>query len=185
MEGKMPRNKPRLSIALYARTNLSNDYHYALIVSPKEGSSGITMYHATNARRSTQGLPTQRWRHEKFTLSSLSKEPRLLALVTIAKLLVPLDEITEILSEVPIYQPDDGELFKSFNCSVWVRSAVQKLSEARAIAGEGSLKDWGTLNNRALKFVMEKKQEGQWDDHGWSGGTDIPVLDLLLEKKEK
>ena len=178
----MPRNKPRLNIALYARPNLPDDYHYALIVSPKDGSSGITMYHATNARRSAQGIPSQRWRHEKFTLNSLSREPRLLVLVTVAKLLVPLEGITEILQDVPIYQPGDGDEYKAFNCAAWVRSAIQRLYDAKAIAGDAGRKDWSWINDRVLKFVAEEKQEGQWDDHGWTGGTEIPILDLLHEK---
>lgn len=178
----MPRNKPRLNIALYTRPNQANDYHYALIVTPKDGASAITMYHATNARRSTQGLPSQRWRHEKFTLNSLSKEPRLLVLITVAKLLVPLDEITEILQYVPIYQPDDGEAFKTFNCAAWVRSAIQKLYEAKAIAGDAGKRDWAWVDDRALKYVGEQKRASQWDDHGWAGGIDIPILDLLHEK---
>ena len=135
------------------------------------------MYHATNARRSTQGLPSQRWRHEKFTLNSVSGEPLLLVLVTIAKLLVSFEELTEILGTVPIYQPEDGEKYESFSCAEWAKAAVQRLYEEKAI--DGSIKDWAQLDHEALKFVQEQKAEGRWDDHGWTGYKEIPCLDLL------
>ena len=175
----MARNKPRLHIALYARPGLPNSYHYALIVSSKDGSSDIVMYHVTNARRSTQGLPSQRWRHEKFTLNSLSGEPWLLVLVTVAKVLVPLDDVTEILQSVPVYQPEDGEKYEKFSCVEWVRAAIQRLDEETAIAGDARMNNWAWLDEEAVKFVQEQKAEGRWDDHGWTGGTDIPCLELL------
>ena len=178
----MVRNKPRLHVALYARPNTPDSYHYALIVSPKAGSTGITMYHATNARRSVQGKPSQRWRHEKFTLDSVSGEPKLLVLVTLAKLLVPLDELTEILQTVPVYQAEDGEPYKTFSCAEWTRVAVKQLCEAKAIAGDGGMKEWAWIKDQAVKFVREKKGERGWDDNGWTGDPEIPCLDLLHNK---
>ena len=175
----MARNKPRLHIALYARPGLPNSYHYALIVSSKDRTSDIVMYHVTNARRSSQGVPSHRWRHEKFTLNSLSGEPRLLVLVTIAKVLVPIDEVTEILRTVPVYQAEDGENYEKFSCAQWAKTGFQRLYEEAAIACDAGVKSWARLDQEALKFVEEQKAQGSWDDHGWTGNREIPCLDLL------
>lgn len=175
----MGRNKHRLHIALYARPGLPNSYHYALITSSKDRSSDIVMYHATNARRSTQGLPTQRWRHEKFSLNTVVNEPRLLVLITVAKVIVSSEELTEVLRTVPIYQPEDGEQFQNFSCAGWVKIALQRLFEEKAIANDGGTADWAHIDQEALKFVGEQKAQGQVDDNGWVGYKEIPCLDLL------
>ena len=178
----MVRNKPRLHIALYACPNLPNSYRYALIVSSKDRSADVVMYHVTNARRSSQGVPSQRWRHEKFTLNSLSNEPRLLVVISVAKVLRSLDEITEILHSVPLYQPEDGDKYQTFSCAEWTRVALQHLYGEKAITGDAGMGDWAQLDQQALKFVQEQKAEAQWDDSGWTEDREIPCLDLLQKQ---
>lgn len=124
-----------------------------------------------------RGPNSQRWRHEKISLNSLSNEPRLLVVITIGKILVPLDEVTDILVTVPMYQPEDGQKYEDFNAMEWTRDAVERLHGAKAISGEVMSKGWTHVHEEALAFVAEQKAAGNWDDHGWTGYKEIPCLD--------
>ncbi len=92
---------------------------------------------------------------------------------------MPIDEITDILDTVPLYQPEDGQKYENFNATEWTKDAVERLHAAKAISGEVMSKDWSDIHGEAVNFVQVQKDEGQWDDHGWIGYKEIPCLDLF------
>ena len=117
----MPRNKPRLQLALYARPKQRGTYHYALFVSPKSTkqklANSATKHHVKNTVQNISGEVSQPWRYERLTISNVQLEPRLLIRIIIAKI-TSSDMLEEILEVTLIYQINDLNQVKaqSFSC---------------------------------------------------------------------
>jgi hypothetical protein len=176
----MPRNKPRLQLALYARPKHPGTYHYALFVSPKftkplEGRTA-TKHHAKNTLQNISGELSQPWRYERIAIPDVRLEPRLLVRVVIAKI-VSVDALERTFEALPMYQIDDLDQVKaqSFNCLTWVEAALEVLRQKGVLAGLG---DWEWIQKRSLEYVEGKIALGRWGAN-WPGETEVPVLDLL------
>jgi hypothetical protein len=177
----MPRNKPRLQLALYARPKYPGTYHYALFVSPKANGNTGTKYHVKNTlQQDISGQLAQPWRYEKTDIQDVKLEHRLLVRVVIAKV-TSTDALEKGLEVVPIYQVNDmdQEKAKGFNCRTWVRTALEKLEEEGVVAGLG---DWDSVQSQSVEYIKKKLKAGRWGA-GWTGGTDVPMLDLLDDRE--
>ncbi|KAF2253518.1 hypothetical protein BU26DRAFT_515866 [Trematosphaeria pertusa] len=176
----MPRNKPRLQLALYARPKHPGTYHYALFISQKstkqQQANSATKHHVKNTLQNISGELTQPWRYERLAISDVQLEQRLLVRIVIAKVTSP-DALERILEAVPVYQIDDPDRAKaqSFTCLTWVRAALEELGRQGAVAGLG---EWEGIHKKALEYVERKKDMGRWDA-GWKGEAGVPMLDLL------
>ncbi|PVI03237.1 hypothetical protein DM02DRAFT_588347 [Periconia macrospinosa] len=177
----MPRNKPRLQLALYARPKHPGSYHYALLTSPKstpkQQTNPATKHHVKNTllpQTISGELPTQPWRYERLAISNIQLEQRLLVRIVIAKVTSSLDALERILETVPVYQTDDLDQVKaqSFNCLAWVRAALDELRVARGGVVDG-LGEWEEIQAKAVEYVERKKEVGRWR------GVGVPMLDLL------
>ncbi|KAF2705587.1 hypothetical protein K504DRAFT_387627 [Pleomassaria siparia CBS 279.74] len=182
----MPRNKPRLELALYARPKHPGTYHWALFVSAKpnrqRASASVTKYHVKNTLQNVHGELAQPWRYERVVDLAIERErlQRLLVRVVIAK--VPsVDLLEDLLATVPIYQRDDADRLKalSFSCSTWLRDALEALGTQGAITGIAS---WNEVKTKALAYVEKKAQEGSWSA-GRAEDVGVPMLDLLDGKE--
>ncbi|KIW70682.1 hypothetical protein PV04_02927 [Phialophora macrospora] len=180
----MPRNKPRLQLALYTRPKHPGTYHYALFVSPKftrplEGRTA-TKHHVKNTLQNISGELRQPWRYERIAISDVRLEHRLLVRVVIAKI-ISVDTLERTLEGLPIYQIDDSDQMKaqSFNCLAWVGAALEALGEKGVLAGLG---DWDWIQRRSLEYVEGKNELGRWSAN-WPGEVEVPVLDLLDGKE--
>lgn len=126
----MPRNKPRVHLALYARPKHPDSYHYALFLAPKDSSpsskssnvidkdspTATTKHHVKNTLLvdPTTGTASQPWRYERApiitdgTAPPNAAEARLLVRVVVAKLRTREREpAEEILAAVPV-DPSGG-----------------------------------------------------------------------------
>ncbi|PGH02263.1 hypothetical protein AJ80_08888 [Polytolypa hystricis UAMH7299] len=180
----MPRNKPRLQLALYARPKHPGTYHYALFISPKstkqQPANSATKYHVKNTLQNISGELTQPWRYERIAISDIQLEHRLLVRVVIAKVTSP-DALERILEAVPVYQIDDTNQAdaQSFTCQTWVRAAVEELGKQGAVA---KLKEWDSIQKNALEYVEKKMKEEKWNGV-WKGEAGILMLDLLTGRE--
>ena len=172
----MPSNKPRLYLALYARSKHPDSYHYALHVSPKETPSSLesyttTKYHCKNIiERDANGKVHTPWAYES-TLIKLTTEPRLLVRVLLGKVHNE-SKLRDAFSQVPVVQRD-----KKFNCVEWVRLALQAVAGREGDMMEDSWKvDWEPLRKTAVEFVERLKKQGRWDV-GYTGDTALPTID--------
>ncbi|EGP85619.1 unnamed protein product [Zymoseptoria tritici ST99CH_1A5] len=176
----MPRDKPRLHLALYSRPKHPKSYHYALFISPKKQPATTAIkHHALNTLQQTsQGGLAQPWRYER-TEVEIANERRLLALVVVGKVICAQETLDSVLEGIPIYQVDDEdeEAAKSFNCISWAQAAIDKLHRVHAINGLG---DWQNIQDLALEYVERKKKQGRWDETSRKG---VPTLDLLSGKE--
>ena len=152
----------------------SDTYHYALLIGSKSGTSELSKHHVKNTIQNVSGSVSQPWRYEATDVTSLTNEPGLLVLVTIGKVLVPCDQLKQILLTVPIYQVEDGDIGNGFDCVEWVRLALERLWKERAVSG---CQDWADVKASSLDYVHNKKAEGRFQA-GWTGDDGIPVLDL-------
>lgn len=120
----MPHDKPRLYVALYARSK-PNEYHWALIVDPKKTdartkTAGIR-YHATNSPDSTcqrqngQGFD---WRFERRPLGEGVVAAMLLARIAVGKV-KDLAQLEQTLAKVTVRQDS------TFTCRTWLIDAVR------------------------------------------------------------
>ncbi|OAL56809.1 hypothetical protein IQ07DRAFT_617321 [Pyrenochaeta sp. DS3sAY3a] len=180
----MPRNKPRLQLALYSRPKHPGTYHYALLISPKstkkQQANSATKHHVKNTLQNISGELTQPWRYEHLVISDVQLEQRLLVRIVIAKVTYQ-DALEKILEAVPVYQADGPDQVKgqSFNCSSWVRAALEELGRQGAVAGLG---EWEEIQKKALEYVERKKEAGRWSSD-WNGEVGVPMLDLLDERE--
>ena len=133
-----------------------------------------------NTLQNNSGPVSQPWRYETIDIPSFTSDPALLVLITIGKILVPRERISEILSGVPIYQVEDGDLGKGFDCVEWVRLAVERLWEDRAVS-RCQERGWEEVKGEAIAFVERKKADGRFEA-GWAGDRSVPVLDLVERK---
>lgn len=176
----MPRNKPRLQLALYARPKHPGTYHYALLVSPKstknQQASLATKHDVKNTLQNISGALTQPWRYERLAISDVQLEQRLLVRIVIAKVTSP-DALERILEAVPVYQIDGPDQAKaqSFTCLTWVRAALEELRVQGAVSELGNFEG---IQKKALEYVERKKEMGRWSA-GWKGDVGVPMLDLL------
>lgn len=185
------RNKARLHLALYARPNYPDTYHYALLVRPKDIAATIALsaeltankYHVKNTLRiNADGIVSQPWIYETTYIPDLAGEPRLLATLVIGKVLVPIEDVGHITQNVPVYQVDDpsgrGE---KFNCVEWVRLAIEELRWKDAISDNGLA--WEIIHEELLNFMRRKKRDRRWEV-GWKGGVPeaVATFDLLTGK---
>lgn len=176
----MPRNKPRLELALYSRPKHPGSYHYALFVSPKSTKQkpaiSATKHHVTNTLQVVSGEAIQPWRYECLAVADVQLEYRLLVRVIIAKVITP-DALERILEAVPLYQIDDSNQAEaqSFCCSTWLQAAVTELGKQKAITELG---EWEEILNKALNYLEKKREMGRWDRE-WKGTAGVPMLDLL------
>ncbi|KAF1959320.1 hypothetical protein CC80DRAFT_533484 [Byssothecium circinans] len=176
----MPRNKPRLQLALYARPKHPGSYHYALFISPKstkqQQANSATKHHVKNTLQNISGELAQPWRYERLAISDVQLEQRLLVRIVVAKVTSP-DALDRILETVPVYQVDDPDQAKaqSFSCSRWVRAALEELGRQGAVAALG---EWEEIHKKAVEYVERKKEVGRWSA-GWKGEVGVPMLDLL------
>jgi hypothetical protein len=180
----MPRNKPRLQLALYARPKHPGTYHYALFVSPKSAkqsyASTATKHHVKNTLQNVSGELTQPWRYERLVISDVQLEQRLLVRIIIAKV-TSLDALERILEGVPVYQTDDSDQAKAqlFSCLTWVQAALEELGRHGAVTNLG---EWEGIQKRALEYVEKKREVGRWSAD-WKGEGGVPMLDLLTERE--
>jgi hypothetical protein len=181
----MPRNKPRLQLALYARPKHPNSHHYALLIAPKNAAAQapVTKHHVKNTLLVDEhGEATQPWRYERTVISNIEAEPRLLARVIIAKVAKSSDEVQQILDGVPIYQVEDLDKAEAqtFTCKTWVRDVL------RALIGQGALAanagEWDVVEREALEYLDRKQKQGRWDST-WKGASGTPLMDLLEGKE--
>lgn len=174
----MPRNKPRLLLALYARPKHPDRHHYALLISEKPGKQppgfSATKFHALNTLQNISGGVSQPWRYESTRIPDVSAEHRLLACIVIAKVLGEASAI-RTMESVPVYQRDDPdrEAAAAFDCVAWVRAAFTQLRTSTAVA---ALTDFEEIERSALRYVAQKNNEGRWT-HAVRPG--VPMLDLL------
>ena len=180
----MPRNKPRLQLALYARPKHPCTYHYALFVSPKSTKQKLInsaiKHHVKNTVQNISGEVTQPWRYECLAISNVQLEPRLLVRIVIAKITSP-DTLEGILRDARIYQIDDSNQAKAqlFSCSTWVQAVLEELNRQGAIVGLG---EWEDIQKKAVEYVERKRAAGRWNG-GLKGETGVPMLDLLNRRE--
>lgn len=184
----MPRNKPRLQLALYARPKYPGTYHYALFLSPKPNPPGngrtATKYHVKNTlQQDISGQLEQPWRYEEADIEDVRLEHRLLVRVVIAKV-ISADALRRVLEGVPVYQVDDDyvdrERARGFDCVTWVRTALEMLKEEGSGVLTG-LGDWEVIQRKAVEYVEKKVEVGRWSAE-WTEGkgeVEVPLLDLL------
>lgn len=172
----MPRNKPRLQLALYARPKFPGTYHYALFVCPKNArqqhSPVVTKHHALNTLQVIAGEAAQPWRYERSTVD-VDNERYFLVRVIIGKV-TSLEALDGILKAVPVYQVHDrreGDA-QAFSCKTWVRAALEDLRGQGAVGGLGQ---WDEIQRESLQYVEDQKAEGRWSE---GGKLEVPVLDL-------
>lgn len=177
----MPRNKPRLQLALYARPKHPGSYHYALFISPKSTkqkklANSATKHHVKNTVQNIAGEVTQPWRYERLAISDIQLEPRLLVRIIIAKI-TSSDTVERILGAARVAQIDDSNQAEaqSFSCSTWVHAALEELSRQGAVVGLG---EWEEIQKKAVDYVERKRAAGRWNG-GWKGEAGVPILDLL------
>ncbi|CZR61146.1 uncharacterized protein PAC_11042 [Phialocephala subalpina] len=176
----MPRHKPRLQLALYARPRHPGTYHYALFVSPKstkqQHANSATKHHVKNTLQNVSGELTQPWRYERLAISDVQLEQRLLVRIVIAKV-TSLDALERILEAVPVYQTDDPNQAKAqlFTCLTWVRAALEDLGRQGVVAELG---EWEVIQKKAVEYVERKREVGRWSA-GWKGEVAVPIFDLL------
>ena len=188
----MPRNKPRLHLALYARPKHPGTYHYALLTRAKDITPRLTpsfepaaiKYHLRSTLQNNGGgIFSQSWDYEEVPVHDIALEPRILVSIVIAKIIVPIENFNDILRGIAIYQVNDhAGLSEGFYCQEWVGLAIQGLRNARAIADRGS--SWEEIKNVTRSFIGKKKAEGRWDV-GWKGGKQeaVATFDLLTAKE--
>ncbi|CAK3794073.1 Hypothetical predicted protein [Lecanosticta acicola] len=174
----MPRNKPHLQLALYARPKHPGSYHYAFFVAPKNGQAPATKHHVKNTWQvDDSGGMTQPWRYENVVVTDISTELRLLARFVIAKVSASSpDQVQGILESVPV---DNAELgAREFSCRTWIRDAFEELRRHGAIT-TGKLESWEDVQREALEYLEKKRRQGRWES-SWKGvGGDIPLMDLI------
>jgi hypothetical protein len=159
----MPRNKPRLQLALYARPKHPGSYHYALFVSPKSTTQKkartATKHHVKNTLQITDGQVAQPWRYERISIPDVNLEPCLLVRVVIGKV-TSIDALETILEALPVYQVDDAdqEKARAFDCQTWVRTALEQLEEQGVWAGSG---DWDSIRKRSVEYVESQHELGR------------------------
>lgn len=159
----MPRNKPRLELALYARPKHPGTYHYALFISPKSNrkqqSNSATKYHVKNTLQNISGELTQPWRYESLAVSDVQLEQRLLVRIVITKVTSP-NAMGRILEAVPIYQVDDPDQAKaqSFTCLTWVLAALEELRRQAAVAELG---EWEEIKKKANRIRGKEEGDGK------------------------
>ena len=174
----MPRNKPRLLLALYSRPKHPDSYHYSLLLTPKltknQTNFSATKYHALNTLQNVSGVLSSPWRYECSIIANVSNEHRLLVCVIIAKV-IDQAALESILAAVPIYQIDDSDMEKAaaFDCVAWVREALARLQYSTAVT---SLAAFEQVEQCAFQYLAKKKDEGRWEGHPRPG---VPVFDLL------
>lgn len=186
----MPRNKPRLQLALYARLKHPGTYHYALFISPKRtqrarSADSATKHHVKNTLQNGSGELTQPWRYEHLAILDVRLEQRLLVRVVIAKVTTTMssEALDRILEAVPVYQVDDDgpNRGQSFSCLTWVRAALEELRTHGAVAGLG---EWEAIQSKALEYVERKKTEERRWSADWKGEIGVvPMLDLLTGRE--
>jgi hypothetical protein len=176
----MPRDKPRLELALYARPKHPGSPHYALLVSPKSTkdnvSTSATKHHVKNTLQNINGVISQPWRYERVAIPDTNLEQRLLVRVVVAKVILPIDELERIVETLPVYRDDEVERMegKVFSCKTWVRDVLDELVKHGAIAGYPG---WEWIERKASDYVEAKMSAGRWDA-SWDGAKGVPMLDL-------
>ena len=71
----MPRSKPRLQLALYARPKHPGTYHQALFVAAKNAKGPVTKHHVKKTLQiDDSGIATSPWRYERTTVAQVEFE---------------------------------------------------------------------------------------------------------------
>ena len=160
----MPRNKPRLQLALYSRPKHPRTYHYALFIGAKSAQGPVTKHHVKNTLQiDVIGEATSPWRYEQIAVPHVEFEQRLLVCVVIAKVLKPGDVAKRALESVPVHQRDEADRndSESFTCRTWVRDALQALREQGVVSAE--LGGWDEIQQMALEYVDRKREQKRRD----------------------
>lgn len=174
----MPRNKPRLQLALYARPKHPGTYHYAIFLAPKQGEQGpTTKHHVKNTLMNVEVKLSQPWRYERAEIPDVTLEQRLLVRVIIGKVATSREDIERFLKCLPVYQVDDPDRAKAkgFSCVTWVRDALGELKKQGTVTRLG---EWEEVQRRALEYVDKKREQGRWSQ-SWESETGVPLFDLL------
>ncbi|KAK4496447.1 hypothetical protein PRZ48_012427 [Zasmidium cellare] len=174
----MPRNKPRLQLALYARPKYPDSPHWAIYIAPKKGDSA-TKHHVKNTILSIPGQISQPWRYERAAIPDVTLEQHLLLRVIVGKVKTCPDHLDKIFETMPVYQVDDPDKAKaeSFNCRSWVWDALEELQRQGAVT---TLEDRTEIERQAREYFAQKREQGRWGK-GWKPG--VPLMNLM-EKKE-
>jgi hypothetical protein len=117
----MPRNKNRIYMAFYSRSQNDN-YHMAVLVSPKNPNPDDTntwRLHVMN-RPNPNRLTQQEWKYEP--LQVIGRTGRLLSLALLDKTEKSGEEVSEMLRNVEVVQDD-----MSWNCKSWTFSAIKAI----------------------------------------------------------
>jgi hypothetical protein len=172
----MPRNKPRLYLALYARLKYPDTYHFALHVSPKEETVHMdtleaTKYHCKNIIQSIDGVVSCPWTFEAASINPNS-DPHLIARILLSKIKGARHVGGEIRM-VTVRQDDP-----TYNCVEWVRLALLQLQ----LAGVIEAQDWNRIHETSIAFVKKKKAEGRYDV-GWGDTSKVATFNMLVNKE--
>lgn len=179
----MPRNKPRLELALYARPKHPGTYHYALFTAPKTMEGPLAKHHSKNTLQiDASGEATAPWRYEQTTIDKIESESRLLVRVIIAKVLKPGDRAALVLDNIPVHQINgvDNADSEIFTCRTWARDELLELRKQGVVSTE--LGGWEDVERMALQYVDRKREQRRWDS-AWTGSTEVPTMDLLEGKE--
>ncbi|KAL8639283.1 MAG: hypothetical protein Q9228_003676, partial [Teloschistes exilis] len=128
-------------------------------------------FHTTNRGRAD-------WIFEESNVDELGSA-LLLAKVVVAKV-ISSDGLKWVLRCVPVVQDDP-----SFNCSVWVRRALN-IVQANAKAVGACQLDWQTIRDTANGYVQGKKRERRYEGRGPLGQYGLrqsSKLDLLGDRE--
>lgn len=136
---------------------LANRYHWAFLAGPKKhpksGSRHI-MYHAKDSLVVACRPPGIR--SERAYVKDSDRAAMLLVRLVIGKI-ADHQRLEQILKEVPL-RPDDA----NWNCVVWMANAFEKVvTDGRALSS--SVKEWGSVRDKAMWYVDYKKKTHRFD----------------------
>jgi len=146
-------NKKRLYIAFYPRNAKATSpgrFHVALLLmskSPASDNQETMRYHVTNL---VTGDSVVEWRFSKE--QTVVRWFRLQSLLLLGKIAskVAVDELDHILHQIPLVQDDP-----SWNCTIWITSAIKLLFERNILRMQTSLTPESILEN-GVQFSLQK-----------------------------
>jgi hypothetical protein len=153
---------------------ISNRYHWALIVGPKnetENGTG-THYHAKERPKPSVG-------------SEFYYDEQECSLIAIDMLLVRImigkvengPRLVEFLRDTPIRQYIPG-----WNCVSWVQEILETLEADKKALGTSVL-EWDQVRDEAMRYCQQKKDEHRFDRQGTVHSRKPPSYDWI-EKRE-
>jgi hypothetical protein len=170
-------NKDRVYVAIYGRQD-PNMFHWAIIVGPKNEVKGVKgcRYHVKQRSDPARPGGSSIWVYESLDITLVQNNAMLLGRILIAKVTDDA-QLRSTLAAVPIVQDDP-----SWGCRIWVRDAIAAL-EADGKSLGTRITDWETVEQAAVRYIWQKRQQKRYDGLGsWEAGT-IPTFDLLAHQE--